>query len=87
MQKKIYGPKIWSETLYFYKLDEDDIEFKENFSNEELYPKNILKSGDTNFYLPTPIFNDCEPFFGCLDDTNVFNTNTEIFQWYKGHRI
>lgn len=95
MQKKYFGPKLWPDTLYFCKLDEYDIEYRKEYPDEELFPKNVLKPGDTEFYLPVPPFGDTDknsirkfdPFFNGFEDTNLFITDTERFQWYKGHRI
>ena len=89
--KKYYGEKDWSETLYFYSLDEDDIEWKK-VNNEDI---GNIKPGDTEFYLMSPPFGDedrdgVENFDAILhgwEDMNLFITDTEIFNWYKNHRI
>jgi hypothetical protein len=79
--KKYYGGKDWSETLYFYRVDEYDINWE------------INKNGDTEFYLLSPNFrfNDSNSFYDSnlygFDDTNLFITDTEVFNWYKNNRI
>ena len=89
--KKYYGGKDWSETLYFYSLDEGDIEWKKE-NNEDI---GYIKPGDTEFYLLSPPFgnndfNSCISFDAILhgwEDMNLFITDTEVFNWYKNHRI
>lgn len=90
-QKKYYGGKNWFETLYFYSLDEEDIEWrKENHENI-----GNLKPGDSEFYVLSPPFGDSDKnsvnnfdtFFFGWDDTNYFITDTEVYNWYKRHRI
>lgn len=89
--KKYYGGKDWSETLHFYSLDEGDIEWKKE-NNEDI---GNIKSGDTEFYLISPPFGDNDfnsrILFDAIlygwEDMNFFITDTEVFNWYKKHRI
>lgn len=90
--KKYYGPKTWSETLYHYELDEWDVEWR-----KEQGGLREICEGDSEFYLPSTPFDASDDknsismfnmsFSNDFDDTNQFIRDTEILDWYKGHRI
>lgn len=89
--KKYEGRQTWYETLNFFTLDEDDIEW----AREEGEFYQDKRPGDTVFYLPSIPFNEYDKnavnnfdiFFSGFEDTNLFITDTEIFNWLKAHRI
>jgi hypothetical protein len=91
--KKYYGEKNWYETPYFWVMDEDDIEWRK--MNGEIPNGKMLKPGDTEFFLLSPPFHDSDKnsniFFDAwnygFEDTNIFITDTEEYNWYKKRRI
>ena len=91
--KKYYGQKYWHETLYFWTIDEDDIEWRK--VNDEIPKDRCLKAGDSEFYLLLPPFGDNDKnsvgWFSVWesgwDDTNLFIEDTEEFNRFKRNRI
>ena len=91
--KKYYGQKYWYETLYFWTMDEDDIEWRK--VNDEIPKGKFLKAGDSEFYLLLPPFNEHDknsviafsPWENGWDDTNLFIEDTEEYNRFKRNRI
>lgn len=89
--KKYEGRKNWYETLYHFSVDEDDFEYAKE-SGEDY---GNLKPGDTMFYLYSPPFHEYDKnslsefniVFSGFEDTNLFITDTEYFNWLYRHRI
>lgn len=90
--KKYYGERHWSETLYFWTMDEEDVQWIKETNN--VPTDKIIKAGDSEFFLINPPFHDSDKnsnvFFDAwnygFDDTNIFITDTEEFNWYKRKR-
>ena len=91
--KKYYGEKHWYETLYYWTMDEEDIEWRKE--NDEIPKGRFLKAGDAEFFMLLPPFHDHDKNSNIIfdawqsgfDDTNLFITDTEEFNWYKRKRI
>lgn len=89
--KKYDGTITWYETLYFYRLDEDDIEWRKECDESG----QDMKPGDTEFYVPSPPFGEHDKnaaylydiFMSGFEDKNWFINDTEEFNWIKLHRI
>lgn len=90
--KKYFGnTKKWTETLYHYAIDEYDLEW---FQEEGRETKN-LRPGDSIYYLLDPPFTDGSKssiyytvyLANDFEDTNIFITDTEIFNSFKKNRI
>jgi hypothetical protein len=90
--KKYFGERRWSETPYYWIMDEEDIEWLKEC--EEIDASNKL-IGDADFFLLEPPFGDADKnstmefdaYHTMFDDTNWFITDTEVFNWYKKRRI
>lgn len=90
--KKYFGPKYWSETLYFWTLDEDDVEWKKIHDDTS----GVMIAGNCEFFLFSPPFNEGDKnnvssFLswgdGMWEDTNWFIDDTEEFNHFKKNRI
>ena len=89
--KKYFGlDKWWSETLYYYTIDEFDLAYFKECGEE--FSGN---AGDRYYYLPEVPCGDNDKNsiyrigleFNNFEDTNAFITNSEMFNVYKDHRI
>ena len=90
--KKYFGPKQWSETLYYWIMDEEDIEWIKENAEHDIVNK---QAGDAEFFQILPPFgvddkNSYTTFEGWMntfEDTNLFLIETEEYNFYKKNRI